>query len=38
MIAEHPLFANYYDPANVKIDGGTATYFGGRMSEGSPKK
>jgi hypothetical protein len=38
MIAEHPLFANYYDPANVKIDGGTAEFVGGQMSQGSPKR
>jgi hypothetical protein len=38
MIAEHPLFANYYDIGNVKIDGGTAKYIGGQQAEGSPRK
>lgn len=38
MVAEHPLFANYYDVANVKIEGGTATYIGGQQAEGSPRK
>ena len=38
MIAEHPLFANYYDPANITIDGGTAKFIGGQMSEGSPRR
>ena len=38
MIAEHPLFANYYDPSNISIDGGTAKYTGGQMSEGSPRR
>jgi len=36
MVAQHPLFANYYDPANITIEGGIAEYFGGQMSEGCP--
>jgi hypothetical protein len=38
MVAEHPLFANYYDIGNVKIDGGTAKFIGGQQAEGSPRK
>jgi hypothetical protein len=38
MIAEHPLFANYYDIANVKVDGGTAKFIGGQQANGSPRK
>ena len=38
MIAEHPLFNAYYDPANINIDGGVAEYIGGQMAEGSPKR
>ena len=38
MVAEHPLFENYYDPADVKISGGEAMYTGGQMSEGCPAK
>ena len=38
MIAEHPLFAAYYDPANINIDGGVAEYIGGQMAKGSPKR
>jgi hypothetical protein len=38
MVAQHPLFANYYDISNIKIDGGTAKYIGGQQANGSPRK
>lgn len=38
MIAELPIFATYYDPANVEIHGKEGTYFGTQMSEDSPLK